>query len=634
MSSSQTPKRPVKTDRLIGSVLADKYRILKKIGEGGMGSVYIANQHPIDRKVAVKVLLSKLAEDEVAVKRFEQEAKAISKMQHPNTVTIYDFGKTSEEEDERLYIVMEYLRGQTLTQVLRSEGQLPAGRAARIMRQVCASLGDAHAAGIIHRDLKPDNIFLTEVGGDKDWVKVLDFGVAKLADSDGAGTLTQTGMIFGTPKYMSPEQAEGRPIDYRADIYALGVVLYELLVGRPPFIADTPVGLLLKHISEPPPAFGEVRPDLQIDSMIEAITMRALDKRPDGRQQMVSELAAELEAFERSVSGSVPVPGLNTMATGPAGLPTEVNPGQQAQLTPRDLLPPHQVPSGLSLGEFDRAPDPLAPAVPHEGVTAQSIHDRRATVAESRFMTAQGMTHPSPAHGDGFETLGGEISGNRPSVSTGPSAATMVGIVLLVAATVLGAYMLSRRDQPSAERLAPTPTEAKAVVTPPPSTPSSPTTEPGKEPREVEPRPVESNPPGITNQRKADRPGPSPAPQRPPEPPPPARRNVEIRFDSSPVGAKVAVMPSGRQLGFTPFATDLPKNDVVTVVFSKKGYSRFERTFSTDFDRTIKAQLAKAKVRCADGSSPPCRKAPAPPPPPKKDPDKIFDEKVDDLKPF
>jgi len=187
VSSSQTPKRPPKTDRLIGIELAGKYKIIQKIGGGGMGSVYIANQRPIDRKVAVKVLLSKLAEDEVAVKRFEQEAKAISRMQHPNTVTIYDFGRTIEGEDERLYIVMEYLRGQTLTQVLRSEGQLTSARAARIMRQVCASLSDAHATGIIHRDLKPDNIFLTEVWGDKDWVKVLDFGVAKLADAKGRG---------------------------------------------------------------------------------------------------------------------------------------------------------------------------------------------------------------------------------------------------------------------------------------------------------------------------------------------------------------------------------------------------------------------------------------------------------------
>src|SRR5687767_6135302 len=187
------PPKKKKQDQLVGQLLAGKYKILKKIGEGGMGSVYIANQEPIDRKVAVKVLLGKLAEDEVAVKRFEQEARAISRMQHPNTVTIYDFGKT---EDDRLYIVMEFLKGTTLTNVIRKEGILVPPRACKIMRQVCASLADAHAAGIIHRDLKPDNIFLTDVGGDPDWVKVLDFGVAKLADSEG-GTLTQTGMIFG-----------------------------------------------------------------------------------------------------------------------------------------------------------------------------------------------------------------------------------------------------------------------------------------------------------------------------------------------------------------------------------------------------------------------------------------------------
>ncbi len=291
--TTPAPAKKKRQDQLVGQLLAGKYKILKKIGEGGMGSVYIANQEPIDRKVAVKVLLGKLAEDEIAVKRFEQEAKAISKMQHPNTVTIYDFGHTGEDEGERLYIVMEYLKGRTLTQVLRNDGQIAAPRSARIIRQVCASLADAHQAGIIHRDLKPDNIFLTEVGEDKDWVKVLDFGVAKLADAEGAGTLTQTGMIFGTPKYMSPEQAEGRPIDYRADIYALGVVLYELLVGRPPFIADTPVGLLLKHISEPPPAFQKVRPDLEIDPRMEAIVMKALEKIPDRRHQMVSDLAAD-----------------------------------------------------------------------------------------------------------------------------------------------------------------------------------------------------------------------------------------------------------------------------------------------------------------------------------------------------
>ncbi|MCA9556679.1 MAG: serine/threonine protein kinase, partial [Myxococcales bacterium] len=193
-------------NRLIGTYLAGKYRILQKIGEGGMGAVYTANQEPIDRKVAVKVLLSSLAHDEVAVRRFEQEAKAISRMRHPNTVTIYDFGKTAAGE---LYIVMEYLEGETLAELIRRERQVAPDRAARIIRQACASLSEAHAAGIVHRDLKPDNIFLTALGGEPDWVKVLDFGLAKLADNETTAQLTQRGKVFGTPRYMSPEQAQG-----------------------------------------------------------------------------------------------------------------------------------------------------------------------------------------------------------------------------------------------------------------------------------------------------------------------------------------------------------------------------------------------------------------------------------------
>ena len=636
MSSSQTPKRTPRVDRLIGADIAGKYKIIKKIGEGGMGSVYIANQHPIDRKVAIKVLLSKLAEDEVAVKRFEQEAKAISRMQHPNTVTIYDFGQTSEETEERLYIVMEYLRGRTLTQVLRAEGQLEAQRAARIVRQVCASLADAHAAGIIHRDLKPDNIFLTEVGGDKDWVKVLDFGVAKLADSDGAGTLTQTGMIFGTPKYMSPEQAEGRPIDYRADIYALGVVLFELLVGRPPFVADTPVGLLLKHISEPPPSFSQVRPDLQVDPRIEAIVMRALDKRPEGRQQMVSELAAELEAFERAVSGAVPVPGLHTLVTGPSGpsgLPTEVNAGQQAQMTPQGLNPPGQVPSGLSLGEVGQQPPSglmTGPVGPPTGNTARAggmlpTADLPNPAAGSRLLTAPGITQPSPAAGDGIDTIGGlsgEIADARPTPTARSSAVTMAGVVLLIGGIGLGAFLAMGGGQKSVQ------VDRMAPLTEAPSTPTPEELNTGRSPPPLTEAVPEPSPPPASTPKPAPPPAATARPRaKTPPPPPPPSPLVMVRFDSEPTKAKVVLKPSGRQLGFTPFKTELPRNDLITVVFSKRGFKRSERTFATDDDRTIRAELTRRKKskRCADGSRPPCQQ-----------PEKVneLDLKVDDLKGF
>ena len=283
-------------DRLLGSFLAGKYRIIDKIGEGGMGTVFLASQEPIDRQVAIKVLHHSLTSDDVAVRRFEREARVISRMRHPNTVTIYDFGRTQAGE---LFLVMEFLEGQTVAQLVRNEGPLPGLRGARIIRQACGSLSEAHEVGIIHRDLKPDNIFLTQFGDQQDFVKVLDFGLVKLADSDSVHRLTQAGKVYGTPRYMAPEQAEGKPIDHRSDIYTLGVVMYEMLMGRPLFVAETMVALLVKHIQSPPPPMAAVRPDLDVDPRLESIVMWALAKKPQDRPQTVKELARELERWEQ-----------------------------------------------------------------------------------------------------------------------------------------------------------------------------------------------------------------------------------------------------------------------------------------------------------------------------------------------
>ena len=289
-------------DRLLGSFLAGKYRILEKIGEGGMGTVFLANQEPIDRQVAIKVLHHSLTNDEVAVRRFEREARVISRMRHPNTVTVYDFGRTQADE---LYLVMEFLEGQTVAQLVRAGGPLPGMRGARIIRQACGSLSEAHELGIIHRDLKPDNIFLTRFGDEQDFVKVLDFGLVKLADNDSVHQLTQAGKVYGTPRYMAPEQAEGKPIDHRSDIYTLGVVLYELLMGRPLFVAETMVALLVKHIQQPPPPMAAVRPDLDVDPRLESVVMWALAKKPEDRPQSVKELARELERWEQEAQASL-----------------------------------------------------------------------------------------------------------------------------------------------------------------------------------------------------------------------------------------------------------------------------------------------------------------------------------------
>jgi serine/threonine protein kinase len=294
------PVAPVPSqDRLIGALLGGKYRVLSKLGEGGMGTVFLAHHETIDRQVAVKVLLSSLVGDAVAMHRFEREARTISRMRHPNTVTIFDFGQTPDRD---LYIVMEHLTGETVGDVLRREGRLEPLRATRIIRQVCASLREAHALGVIHRDLKPDNIFLTHIGEEPDFVKVLDFGLAKLSDNEQTSRITQQGKVFGTPLYMSPEQASGGPLDHRSDIYALGVLLYEMLCGATPFAADTVLALLLKHIQEAPPRLSVVRPELGVDPRLEAAVMRALEKDPAQRPQSVGEFARALDAWERSAS--------------------------------------------------------------------------------------------------------------------------------------------------------------------------------------------------------------------------------------------------------------------------------------------------------------------------------------------
>jgi eukaryotic-like serine/threonine-protein kinase len=293
-------------DPLIGAVLEGKYRIEAKIGQGGMGAVYLAVQEAMDRKVAVKVLLASLAHEEQAILRFEQEARAVSRMQHPNAVTVFDFGRTVDQwGSARLYLVMEFLKGRTLANLIHEQGHLSPVRACRIARQVCAALADAHSVGIVHRDLKPDNIMLMDMGAVTDWVKVLDFGVAKIVNTDGATALTRTGMLFGTPKYMAPEQADAAHVDHRADIYSLGCVVYEMLMGQAPFASPTPMGLLLKHLQEAPPRFASFDPAYAVPTALESIVMRALEKSPDHRYQSIVEFQGALETYERTELGGL-----------------------------------------------------------------------------------------------------------------------------------------------------------------------------------------------------------------------------------------------------------------------------------------------------------------------------------------
>lgn len=269
-------------DDVVGSVIDGRYLVGKRLGAGGMGAVYRARQTDLGRDVAIKVLLDELSPNDTLTRRFTVEALAVSRLKHPNTIQIYDFGKTAAG---RLYIVMELLEGETLNDRILGLGRLPVRMALRILAHIAAALDEAHGKGIIHRDLKPENIFLVKVGDDPDFVKVLDFGVAKLRDGagDGKGTLTKAGSIFGTPRYMSPEQASARAVDARSDLYSLGIMLFEMLTGRPPFEAEQPLLLLLAHVNQTAPMIAEVAPDLAVPRDVERLLMELIDKQPNRR---------------------------------------------------------------------------------------------------------------------------------------------------------------------------------------------------------------------------------------------------------------------------------------------------------------------------------------------------------------
>ncbi|MDB4933695.1 MAG: Serine/threonine protein kinase PrkC, regulator of stationary phase [Labilithrix sp.] len=288
-------------DPLVGTVVANKYRIVKQLGEGGMGCVYLAEQQlgTSVRKVALKTLHKHLSHDPAIKKRFDREAGTVAALEHPNTIQVYDFG---EMEDGTLYLVMEFVQGRSVADILEKDGPMPPARVENILRQVSGSLEEAHSHGIVHRDLKPDNVVLCERAGQKDWVEVLDFGIAKRSSEHdpNEAKLTQQGMVLGTPPYMSPEQFTGQPVDVRSDIYALGVMTYEMLVGKYPFEANTAWEWASKHMTEAPrpietQALGQHVPE----RMRHAIT-RALAKNKDERFSSVKEF------FEALSGGGMP----------------------------------------------------------------------------------------------------------------------------------------------------------------------------------------------------------------------------------------------------------------------------------------------------------------------------------------
>ena len=293
-------------DPFIGrDILNGQFQILQKIGTGGMGAVYKALQPAMNRMVAVKILHPKLANRKDLVSRFRREARAMSHLTHPNTVKVYLYG---ELEDGSLYIVMEFLEGKNLNQTVRSEGPMSIERGLPILMQVCNALEEAHRAGIVHRDLKPENIFLCQQGGMKDYAKVLDFGLAKVTEREmrpGSVILTQEGMVFGTPEFMSPEQAQGRSLTAASDTYSLAIILYEVLTGKLPFEAKSAMEHIQLHVTTKPIPIDKRVPGRTFPPLLWIVIEKALAKKPEDRWGSAAEFGHALGAV---LQGATSVP--------------------------------------------------------------------------------------------------------------------------------------------------------------------------------------------------------------------------------------------------------------------------------------------------------------------------------------
>ncbi|MEM9192776.1 MAG: serine/threonine-protein kinase [Myxococcota bacterium] len=375
-------------DQYVGKQVAGQFRIVQKIGTGGMGAVYKAEQPEMNRHVAVKILHSKYLARTDLVSRFRREARAMSHLSHPNTARVFLYGQL---EDGACYFVMEYLAGRNLAQVVRAEGPMEAERAINIMVQVCGALEEAHQSGIIHRDLKPENIFLTSQGGINDYPKVLDFGLAKVTERQmrpGSLILTQEGMVFGTPEFMSPEQARGEKLDGRSDIYSLGVILYELMTGKLPFDAKQPMDYINMHINEPPMPLSRRSPMREFPPGLQETLDRALGKKPEDRFESA---AAFGQALRNVVRGKMITGVMRALPSHPPGEPSnppvvhghpaatsEPNPvpAQHAQVQHAAPQPgPQPTPQHLPSHAQQPMPGPAVPQpTPGHSAKASQIH--------------------------------------------------------------------------------------------------------------------------------------------------------------------------------------------------------------------------------------------------------------------
>jgi serine/threonine-protein kinase len=329
-------------DPLLGTELDDRYRVVAPLGEGGMGAVYRGEHLAIGRAVAIKVLNPLLATSNGFAQRFEREAQAAGRLQHPNCVPVTDFGRTA---DGTSYLVMDLVEGRGLGEIIAADKPLDPPRALRIARHVLRGLGHAHASNVVHRDIKPDNI-IVESHEDGELARVLDFGIAKLREGEG-DKLTQAGTAIGTPSYLSPEQAVGGDIDHRCDLYSTAVVLFEMLTGSVPYTADTPLKVLTKHATAPLPALSDVAPHLADVPDLEALLRRGMAKDPDDRFMSAAEFVQAIDSCLRQLGEQLTplplaMPATPSVTTGtPLPMPATPTTGSLPASTPHSATALH-----------------------------------------------------------------------------------------------------------------------------------------------------------------------------------------------------------------------------------------------------------------------------------------------------
>ena len=469
----------VASELMPGLVIRDKYEILEKIGSGGMATVYRVKHLAFNEERAIKVVSSKLMDDPNFIKRFRTEAIISRKLQHPNAVRVDDLDTT---DDGRLFMVMEYVKGQDLRHVLQHSAPLPLDRALHITWQVSSALATAHQLGITHRDIKPDNILLVWQPSGRDLVKVLDFGIAKVKegtmDVGGGYTATQTGIVVGTPQYISPEQAmghSGEQIDGRADLYSLGIVIYEMLTGKLPFESDTAMGLLLHHLQTTPTPPHLACPNLNIPPAVSTVLMKALEKDPAKRFQNANEMLDALAAAKKQVAAQT---GVATRAITPTRMAAAATPALDTMAT----MPI----SAAATPTFTPTVGLTAATTPPTGAKTAPAMDKTVAIAPPR-KTSPPVSRPAP----------------KPAPPS-PSGRCWL-VPALVAILALAALGMAVRQRRKTAAVAPAPV-AQPVAAPVQAVPASaPAVEPASTPVEPEAAAKPETAPPAPKKQKAPR---------------------------------------------------------------------------------------------------------------------------------